>query len=151
VGADSVDSCYTATLNDHATRPVLDEGVRADVVIVVGGSNYSGRQPADSAAELRPSIERMFPRLKDIEIECTWSGSAGITINRIPQVGRLSPNVYYAQGCSGHGTATSHVVGEIMAEAISGSLTRGSMYSPAFVTYACRWENGPVASCWHSA
>ena len=48
----------------------------------------------------------------------------GIVINRVPQLGKLSPNVWYAQGYSGHGVATSHIVGEIMANAMTGNSTR---------------------------
>ncbi|WP_236551405.1 hypothetical protein [Billgrantia tianxiuensis] len=43
-------------------------------------------------------------------------------INRIPMLGKLSDQVYYAQGYSGHGVATSHIVGEIMAKAIAGHM-----------------------------
>ncbi len=46
----------------------------------------------------------------------------GIVMNRIPQLGKLSDNVWYCQGYSGHGVATSHIMGEIMAKAMSGSL-----------------------------
>ena len=42
----------------------------------------------------------------------------GIVINRIPQLGQVSNNIYYAQGYSGHGIATTHIVAEIMANAI---------------------------------
>ncbi|TBU96911.1 NAD(P)/FAD-dependent oxidoreductase [Phytopseudomonas dryadis] len=89
-----------------------------------GGANYSGRDSRDIAAELRPGIERTFPCLKDVPIEFQWSCAMGIVINRIPQLGKLSPNVWYCQGYSGHGIATSHVLGEIMAEAMSGELER---------------------------
>ncbi|MGH8355604.1 MAG: NAD(P)/FAD-dependent oxidoreductase [Pseudomonas sp.] len=89
-----------------------------------GGANYSGRDSRDIEAELRPAIERTFPRLKGVEIEFQWSGMMGIVINRIPQLGKLSKNVYYAQGYSGHGIATSHIVGEIMANALTGSLEK---------------------------
>ena len=44
----------------------------------------------------------------------------GIVMNRIPQLGKLSDNVWYCQGYSGHGVATSHIMGEIMAKAMSG-------------------------------
>ncbi len=87
-----------------------------------GGSNYSGRGFRDIGSELRPSIERTFPRLKGIEIEYAWSGMMGIVINRIPQLGKLSDNVFYAQGYSGHGIALSHIIAEIMGDAITGSL-----------------------------
>lgn len=87
-----------------------------------GGANYSGRPSRDIAAELRPAIERTFPRLKGVGIDFQWSGMMGVVINRIPQLGKISENVFYAQGYSGHGIATSHIVSEIMAKAITGHL-----------------------------
>jgi glycine/D-amino acid oxidase-like deaminating enzyme len=93
-------------------------------LLLGGGANYSGSESRDIAAEMRPAIERTFPRLKGIDIEFAWSCNMGIVINRIPQLGKLSPNVWYAQGYSGHGVATTHIVGEIMAEAMTGTLER---------------------------
>lgn len=85
-----------------------------------GGTNYSGRDSKDVAAELRPALERTFPQLKGVEIEFDWTGMAGIVVNRIPQLGKVSNNVFYCQGYSGHGVATSHIMGEIMAAAVIG-------------------------------
>lgn len=87
-----------------------------------GGANYSGRPSRDIEAEMRPAIEHTFPRLKGVKIDFQWSGMMGIVINRIPQLGKLSDNVFYAQGYSGHGIATTHIVSEIMAKAITGHL-----------------------------
>ena len=89
-----------------------------------GGANYSGRDSRDIAGELRPCIEATFPALKGVPIEFQWSCAMGIVVNRIPQLGKLSDNVWYCQGYSGHGIATSHIMGEIMAEAITGTLSR---------------------------
>ncbi|WP_374980107.1 FAD-binding oxidoreductase [Pseudomonas solani] len=91
-------------------------------LLLGGGANYSGRDSRDIAGELRPAIERTFPALKGIEIDYQWSCAMGIVINRIPQLGKLSPNVWYCQGYSGHGIATTHIMGEIMAQAMTGSL-----------------------------
>lgn len=87
-----------------------------------GGANYSGRPSRDIEAEMRPALEKTFPRLKGVKIDFQWSGMMGIVINRIPQLGKLSDNVFYAQGYSGHGIATTHIVSEIMANAMSGQL-----------------------------
>ena len=108
----------------YDTRLVLDYyRLTADRRLLFGGgANYSGRDSADIAAELRPRLEATFPQLEGVPLDYQWQGMAGIVINRVPMVGRLSPNVYYAQGYSGHGIATSHVMGEILAEAIGGSL-----------------------------
>jgi glycine/D-amino acid oxidase-like deaminating enzyme len=89
-----------------------------------GGANYSGRDSRDIEAELRPCIERTFPALKGVPIEFKWSCAMGIVVNRIPQLGKLSDNVWYCQGYSGHGIATSHIMGEIMAEALTGTLEK---------------------------
>ncbi|WP_374091351.1 NAD(P)/FAD-dependent oxidoreductase [Pseudomonas sp. TH10] len=89
-----------------------------------GGANYSGRDSRDIAAELRPCIERTFPALKGVDIEFQWSCAMGIVMNRIPQLGKVSDNVWYCQGYSGHGIATSHIMREIMAEALTGTLEK---------------------------
>lgn len=91
-------------------------------LIFGGGTNYSGRDSANIAAELRPALERTYPRLKGVPIEFQWSGKAGIIANRIPHLGRVAPNIFYAEGYSGHGIATSHIVAEIMANALTGTL-----------------------------
>lgn len=87
-----------------------------------GGANYSGRESRDIDAELRPALEKTFPRLKGVKVDFQWSGMMGIVINRIPQLGKLSDNVFYAQGYSGHGIALTHIVSEIMANAITGQM-----------------------------
>ncbi|QKP78635.1 FAD-binding oxidoreductase [Methyloligella sp. GL2] len=89
-----------------------------------GGANYSGRGVRDADAELRPAIEATFPQLKGVKIDYEWTCAMGIVLNRIPQLGKLSPNVWYAQGYSGHGIATTHIVAEVMAEALTGTLER---------------------------
>ena len=103
-----------------------------------GGANYSGRDSRDIAAELRPCIERTFPRLKGVEIDFKWSCAMGIVMNRIPQLGKLSDHVWYCQGYSGHGIATSHIMGEIMAAAITGSLEQFDTFA------ACRQIKVPL-------
>lgn len=85
-----------------------------------GGANYSGAASRDIAAELRPAIARTFPQLRGVGIDFQWHCHMGIVINRIPQLGKLSPQVWFAQGYSGHGLATSHIVGEVMAAALLG-------------------------------
>ena len=89
-----------------------------------GGANYSGRDSRDIAGELRPCIERTFPALKGVEIDFQWSCAMGIVMNRIPQLGKVSDNVWYCQGYSGHGVATTHIMGEIMANAMTGTLEK---------------------------
>lgn len=89
-----------------------------------GGSVYGGTDPADVRAKLRPNLEKVFPQLKGVGLDYAWSGNFALSFTRVPQMGRLSDNVYFAHGYSGHGVTGSHLFGRILADAIDGDLTR---------------------------
>lgn len=93
------------------------------------GCNYSGRDSRNIDKVMRSRIRRIFPQLEHVQIDYRWSGKIGVVINRVPQLGRLDGNVYYAQGYSGHGICLSHVVGEIMADAVRGSMEKFDVFA----------------------
>ncbi|WP_053150250.1 FAD-binding oxidoreductase [Pseudomonas sp. P97.38] len=100
----------------------------ADRRLLFGGAcHYSGRDPQDIGAYMRPKMLKVFPQLADVKIDYQWGGMIGIGANRLPQIGRLKdqPNVYYAQAYSGHGVNATHLAGKLLAEAISGQQSRG--------------------------
>ncbi len=115
----------------YDSRMVLDYyRLTADKRLMFGGgTNYSGRDIDNVAAELKPSLVNTFPALKDVKISHAWTGTAGIVMNRIPLVGKFDRNVYYAQGYSGHGIATSHIMGEVLAEALTGTLEKFDVFA----------------------
>lgn len=95
----------------------------ADRRLLFGGAcHYSGRDPKDIAAYMRPKMLDVFPQLAAVKIDYQWGGMIGIGANRLPQIGRLKdqPNVYYAQAYSGHGLNATHLAGKLLGEAISG-------------------------------
>ena len=96
-----------------------------------GRCNYSGREPRDIKATIRPRMLRVFPQLKDARIDFQWGGKIGVVINRISQLGRIGDNVYYAQGYSGHGINQSHIAGEILTDAICGQMEDFDVYAKA--------------------
>ena len=100
----------------------------ADRRLLFGGAcHYSGRDPQDIAAYMRPKMLEVFPHLNNVKIDYQWGGMIGIGANRLPQIGRLQeqPNVYYAQAYSGHGVNATHLAGRLLAEAISGQHSDG--------------------------
>lgn len=101
----------------------------ADRRLLFGGlCNYSGRDPKDIAGTLRPNMLKVFPQLGDARIDFEWGGYIAISMNRIPQLGRIGDSTWYAQGYSGHGLAPSHLAGKIIADAIDGDLTRFDVF-----------------------
>ena len=101
----------------------------ADKRMLYGGlCNYSGRDPKDITASIRPHMLKVFPQLESARIDYEWGGNIAISINRIPQMGRIQGNTWYAHGYSGHGVAPTHVAGRVLAEAIAGDLERFDVF-----------------------
>ena len=93
----------------------------ADKRLLFGGRcNYSGRVPESIKDTMRPRMLNVYPELVDTRIDFEWGGSIGIVIKRVPLLGRLSDNVFYSMGYSGHGVAPTHIAAEIMANAMEG-------------------------------
>jgi gamma-glutamylputrescine oxidase len=93
------------------------------------GANYAARQPAALKRYLSGRIKVVFPALADIPLEHAWSGHIGVTVNRIPDFGRLDPSIHYAQGFSGHGVALTGLAGKLIAESITGAPERFDLFA----------------------
>tara|TARA_Y100001968_G_scaffold331205_1_gene385110 strand:+ start:2453 stop:3688 length:1236 start_codon:yes stop_codon:yes gene_type:complete len=93
-------------------------------LIYGGGVVYGARDPADIESIIHPKMLKTFPQLAKVKIDYAWTGNFLLTLSRLPQVGRLGNNIYYSQGCSGHGVTYTHVAGKVIAEALSGQAER---------------------------
>lgn len=93
-------------------------------LIYGGGVVYGARDPADIDSIIRAKMLKTFPQLHGIRTEFAWTGNFLLTLSRLPQVGRIGDNIYYSQGCSGHGVTYTHLAGKILAEALRGQAER---------------------------
>jgi len=102
----------------------------ADKRLLFGGRcNYSGDDPAVIETGLRPRMLKVYPQLADVEIDYAWGGRIGVPLHRVPQIGRLAPNVFYSQGYTGHGINVTHIAGQILADAIGGTFERFDVFA----------------------
>lgn len=102
----------------------------ADKRLLFGGlCHYSGREPKDIAKHLLPKMHRVFPETESFRIDYQWGGMLGIGANRMPQIGRLEPNIYFAQAYAGHGLNATHMAGRVIAEAIAGNSERFDIFN----------------------
>lgn len=93
-------------------------------LIYGGGVVYGARDPEKVESIIRPKMLKTFPQLKNTRIEFGWTGNFLLTLSRLPEVGKLSDNIYYSQGCSGHGVTFTHLIGRLLSEAIRGDAER---------------------------
>ena len=91
--------------------------------------NYFGDDPKYIEGHHKPQMLRIYPQLEGIGIDYAWGGTIGVPIHRVPQIGRVAPNVFYSQGYSGHGVNVTHLAGEIMADAIAGTMERFDVFA----------------------
>ncbi|MEJ8403110.1 FAD-binding oxidoreductase, partial [Xanthomonas oryzae pv. oryzae] len=97
----------------------------ADHRLLFGGrASYSSRPPAGLQHLMTQRMHTVFPQLHDVSLEILWGGYVDISRNRAPHWGRLAPNLYFAQGFSGHGVAATGLAGQVIADAIAGQSRR---------------------------
>lgn len=98
-------------------------------LIYGGGTTYGARDPGKIEAIIVPKMLKTFPYLKGVNIDYAWTGNFLLTMMRMPQVGKIGDNLYYAQGYSGHGVTNSHLMGEILSDAIEGDTDRFDVFA----------------------
>ena len=102
----------------------------ADRRILFGGRvSYSAFQPPHLAESMRRRMVRIFPDLAEVPVEYAWGGYLDITMSRAPDFGRLSPNIFYLQGFSGHGMSLTVLAGKVVAEAVAGTAERFDVFA----------------------
>ncbi len=102
----------------------------ADKRLLYGGAcNYSGRDPASIKSYILPRMLKVYPQLRNVCIDFEWGGTMGIVLRRIPVLGRINRNVYYCMGYSGHGVSGTHLMGEVMADAVTGTMERFDLFA----------------------
>jgi len=121
----------------------------ADKRLLFGGRcNYSGSDSAVIRSMLVPKLHKVYPQLVQTKIDYAWGGTIGIPINRVPQLGRISSNVFYSQGYSGHGVNVTHLAGQIMADTVAGTFERFDVFAnikPIIIPGAHTFRNQMVS------
>ena len=120
-----------------------------------GGESYTRKFPADLKRFVRKRMLQTYPELKQTRIDYAWGGTLAITMNRMPAFGRLSDNIYYAQGYSGHGVPIATLAGKLLAEVIAGTAERfdviASIPTPTFPGGTLlRWPGLVLAMAWYA-
>ena len=113
-----------------------------------GRCNYFGSDPEVIKKMLQPKLLKIYPQLANLGIDYAWGGTIGVPINRVPQLGRISPSIYYCQGYSGHGVNVTHLAGRIMADAVAGTVEQFDLFAnvkPVIVPGA-HWLNKPMVA-----
>jgi glycine/D-amino acid oxidase-like deaminating enzyme len=106
-----------------AGRLVFGGGSNAAYTYRFGGApSFPGERLDPPVAAMRRTLAGYFPALAAKPVTHRWSGTLGITLDRVCSMGvrGADRNVYYALGYSGHGLALSLLAGEVLADLYAG-------------------------------
>lgn len=102
----------------------------ADNRLLFGGNcNYTNIDHGFEQDRLKKRLEGCFPQLTGIRVDHCWHGPLNLTVDRMPALGRLAPNVLYAHGFGGHGVASTNILGQILAETVAGTAERFDVFA----------------------
>jgi glycine/D-amino acid oxidase-like deaminating enzyme len=129
-----------------ATRDAIGDNRRAgDYYRVVDDGRrllWGGRITTHAAStegvvrELRAEMTGTYPQLAGLKTELAWSGLMSYARHLMPQIGRMSPGVWYCTAFGGHGLNTTSIGGKVVAEGILGESERYKLYQPFGLVWA---------------
>ncbi|MEM7017661.1 MAG: FAD-binding oxidoreductase [Pseudomonadota bacterium] len=135
----------TAPLGEALSRELIPNNIAfADVNVVLdycrmssdhrlifGGqvAHWPWQSEQGLTESMRKQMLKIFPQLKEVPVEYSWSGNMAYTWNEAPDLGRAGHNLYYAHGFSGHGIATTGLAGKIIAQAINGQAKKFDLFT----------------------
>jgi gamma-glutamylputrescine oxidase len=122
--------------SDHADNHYRIVG--GDRLMLSGRSTAWARNPHGYVKALTGDIKKTYPQLGDVAVDYAWSGTLGLTIHRMPQIGELGPGVWLASGFGGHGLNTTAMAGNIIARAI----VDGDQTWRQFTPFELVWAGG---------
>ena len=110
--------------------------VGGDRLMLSGRATAWQRNPQRYVRALTADIKMTFPQLGEVAADYAWSGTLGLTLHRMPQLGELGPGVWLASGFGGHGLNTTAMAGNIIARAIVEGDETWRQFSPFELVWA---------------
>lgn len=94
--------------------------------ILLGGRDapyyYGNRTGVDRHPGLRAALAeelvRTFPALQGVRLTHHWGGPISATLDMVPAIGRIGPNLFYSLGCMGHGVALTQLNGRTLSDLV---------------------------------
>ena len=107
----------------------------ADNRLIFGGrAEFFAESPSSirkSAMILQREMVKVYPQLKNVQVEYAWGGTIDFTFDMMPHIGQVD-GVHYALGYAGHGVAMATYLGE----AIAGTILHGNSREHPFAAFS---------------
>ena len=93
-----------------------------------------------SAARIAELLKRdmiaFYPVLRDARVDLAWGGMMPFTRHKLPVIGQIEPNVWYATGFGGLGVTLTTTAGRLIAAAITAGDEQWRLFQAFGLPYA---------------
>lgn len=144
---DQIEEILPSKAAVYDTRFAFDYYRRLKDTRLLWGGRISANTETPGQLEkmLRQDLSKVFPELSEVKIDYLWDGWMGYSRHQMPEIGQLSPNVWYNIAYGGHGVGPTTMGGELIAAAICNN----SQDYRVFDDWDLPWNGGvfgPVAA-----
>lgn len=94
-----------------------------DALYYYGGPLDRDRN-TDLEKQLQQQIIETFPQLSGIKFTHHWGGAISASLDLVPTIGELAPNIWFSMGCIGHGVSLTNYNGLTLAELLLGEQSK---------------------------
>ncbi|MCE7027110.1 NAD(P)/FAD-dependent oxidoreductase [Jiella avicenniae] len=89
--------------------------------LIFGGRGAFGKTDSKAAFDaLERAMQRVFPDMEGVPVTHRWSGLVAMTLDAVPQIGRLDDRIAFALGYNGAGIAMASLMGRYAADVTLG-------------------------------
>lgn len=108
-----------------------------DTRILWGGRVLAWQPSAARIAELlKRDMIAFYPALRDARVDLAWGGMMPFTRHKLPVIGQIEPNVWYATGFGGLGVTLTTTAGRLIAAAITAGDEQWRLFEAFGLPYA---------------
>jgi gamma-glutamylputrescine oxidase len=105
-----------------------------------GATTWGGGSARRHGDRITAAIMRIFPQLGGVDVANVWSGTSGLAVHGMPQIGEISPGLWIASAFGNHGINTTAIAGEVLARAIVDHDDTWKLFLP----YDLVWAGGAL-------
>jgi glycine/D-amino acid oxidase-like deaminating enzyme len=130
----------TAAIADDRRAGDYYRRVKGDRLLWGGRITTRTADPKGLAGLLRQEMATTYPQLASLKVDIAWSGLMSYARHLMPQIGQLTPGLWYCTAFGGHGMNTTAIGGRVIAEGITRESDRYRLFAP----FGLVWNGGPV-------
>lgn len=119
IASEDLDDYFLSGIKPEMETTIIDRDILSCSISVFRNKKMLIRNIGNSPNELKEVIEQNFPETSKISLDYFWTDTCHLTLNQLPNIGKLGKNIFYANSYGEYGIAFQTSIGKTLAEAVT--------------------------------